>query len=127
MTTDQVARHFLSFWIQSSDFRWKLADNAPNEFWKYIAGMPHPLDLDMVHHAVENIATNKNMKPIEYPRALAWLYASGARGPMQANKVMSIPKPPTTFEELVKSAYKYEYMDVADSLRKFFDTKLPTI
>lgn len=123
MTHEKIARHFLQYWNQDDKFTWKLADNAPHAFGKFVRELPKPIDMDMLHDAVACIATRREPVAPQYTRAVAWLQCT-PRGAEQANKVMQISKPPNTFEELVRLAYKYEQLDVMAMLRTFFDTKI---
>ena len=126
MTHDKIAAHFLAFWIQESNFIWKLADNCPNEFWKFVAGLPAPVDMDMLHNVLECMVARKEPTPPGYPRAVKWL-ASTDRGPLQADILLNSAKPPKQFRALVVTAYKYEQLDLAAKVRKFFDEKFPIV
>jgi hypothetical protein len=117
MNARELALHYLRYYSAPG----QLAANAPEDWARFVRGLPDSYDRGSVHNALAGLAGRPQVAPVD--PAVVWI-STRPDAWKCCDEILASKKPPKTWDELITRAYNSAHQDIINAVRKFLKDRI---
>lgn len=120
----ELAAHYLRYWSADNSGQWRLADNAPTEFWRFVAQLPADIDRQMIREALRLTAAGKTPETASPEAAYTWFANHPDKFDVIRSTYKSYKRKPVDIATVYEKAYTDVVYEAITRVYHFLDAEI---